>query len=485
MRDAVDRHRLIHDEERVLVAVSGGPDSVALLHLLLRLREERPFKLHIFHLDHGLRPDSAADAAFVEQISRTWNVPATVLRRDVHAERRPKESTQQAARRVRYEAMRQVARDVGADRIALAHHADDQAETVLLRLLRGTGVTGLGAMRYRRGPFIRPLLDVPRSAVEAYCEAFQLETRHDPSNLSTEYVRNKIRLELMPLLRAEYNPNIRLTLNRMATLLRDDDDLLEALAHRAFRRMAGSAANGSQTSVSRDSPMSAVTLPMAELRRQPRALGRRIVRHAVAHVSPSGTRALTYDHVEAVLALLDDEPGAAVDLPRGVRVQRERDALAFSWIGPARSDFAARSEGSAPSGDFAASLEANVEISLVVPGRTALPGNKVIDAEFVERPAAGVRPNRNEAWLDWEKLSPPLIVRTWRPGDRMRPLGLGGTKKLQDIFVDAKIPVAERRRIPIVVDAAGIVWLAGLRIDDRAAAGPGSSRVLRLRIASL
>lgn len=477
MRDAVERHQLIRDGDRVLVAVSGGPDSVALLHLLLRLADQRPMELHAFHLDHALRDDSAADAAFVEQTANAWNVPVTVLRRDVGAERRPKESTQQAARRIRYEVMRQVARDVGAARIALGHHADDQAETVLMRLLRGAGVTGLGAMRHRRGPFVRPLLDVSRADVEAYCDAFQLETRHDPSNLSAEYLRNKIRLELMPLLRAEYNPNIRLTLNRMAALLRDDDDLLEALAYRAFRRMKDGAANGSKSSgrtVAMPGPgATPVSLPADQLERRPRALQRRIVRHAVGHVSRSGMRALTYEHVEAVLALLDEEPGAAADLPRGVRVRREHDTLVFAHRArPARRDVDPKTS-------------AGGEIPLAVPGRTVLPGNKVIDAAFVDRPSEETLSGREEAWLDWEKVSPPLVVRTWRPGDRMRPLGLGGTKKLQDVFVDDKIPASERSRVPIVADAAGIVWVAGLRIDERAAAGPGSGRILRLRITSL
>lgn len=466
------RHRLIDDGDRVLVAVSGGPDSVALLHLLLRLAEERSLTLHAFHMDHGLRPGSAEDAAFVARLTREWGVPLTSVRANVRARRRPGESVQQAARRVRYAALRRAAAEAGARRIALGHHGDDQAETVLMRFLRGAGAAGLGGMRWRRGPFIRPLLGTSRAQIEAYCTAHGLETREDPSNAAVEYLRNKIRLQLLPLLEAEYNPNVRAALNRTAALLRDDDDLLEYLAHRAFRRMARTAP---------DLAARTVTLPARELRRRAAALRRRIVRHAVRRAG-GALDLLTYDHVEGILALLDGEPGAAVDLPGGVRARREREALVFEpRTAGAGAVGVADTAGTADTADTAGG---GFAVELTAPGRTVIWGNKVIDAAFIEPPPAGARPGPDEAWLDWDRLSPPLTARTWRPGDRMRPLGLGGTKKLQDLFVDAKIPAAVRRRLPVIADAEGIVWAAG-RVDERAAVGPRTRRVLRLQIASL
>lgn len=487
VRDAVARHRLINRGERVLVAVSGGPDSVALCHLLLRLAGEMDMQLHVFHMDHGLREGSAADAHFVQRLADEWGVPLTLVRENVGAGRRRGESTQQAARRLRYAALRRTAAQIGAARIALGHHGDDQAETVLMRLLRGAGAAGLGGMRWRRGRFIRPLLGVSRADVEAYCQAFRLDTRLDPTNESTDYVRNKVRLELLPLLQAEYNANVRLTLNRMAMLLQDDDDLLEYLAHQAFRRMFPGAAeqlpeDGRDVSSHHEVSGRAadVELPVHELARQPRALRRRIVRHAWQYVAgkadeavvrPTFTpAALTYDHVEAVLALLDKTRGAAVDLPRKVRVQRLEHALIFRRF---------HIEESAPP------LDELLAVPLVVPGRTALWGGQAMEASFIQQPPAGARPGRHEAWLDWEKLAPPLVARTWRPGDRMRPFGLGGTKKLQDLFVDEKIPAAERRSVPVVVDKDGIVWVAGLRVDERAAAKAPSGRILQLKIAPL
>lgn len=483
VRGAVHRHRLIRTGDRVLAAVSGGPDSVALLHLLLRLKEELSMDLHVFHLDHGLRAGSAEDAAFVRRLAKEWGVPAHIIRENVAEKRRRGESTQEAARRLRYAALRRTAAQIGATRVALGHHADDQAETVLMRLLRGAGAAGLGGMRRRRGMFIRPLLDVTRADVEAYCRMFRLPTRQDPTNLKTSYFRNKVRLQLLPLLETEYNPNVRLTLNRMATLLQDDDDLLEYWAHRAFRRLRVDVAAPLASSVARPAPSTGqpsrlVALAAAELARQPRALRRRVVRHAwrqVAGVSAEKERCdgatpamLTFEHVEAVLGLLEEKPGAAVDLPRRVRVRREGGALVFQRAGDGRDG-----------------TDEAYTVPLTVPGATEIPGGRVIEAAFIERPQAAARPGRDAAWLDWEKLRPPLIARTWRPGDRMRPLGLGGTKKLQDLFVDDKIPAAERRRTPIVVDGLGIVWAAGLRVDERAAAGPDSKTILQLKIVPL
>lgn len=469
VRQAVVRHRLIRRGERVLVAVSGGPDSVALLHLLLRLRGELSLELCVFHMDHGLRADAADDAAFVCSLAKEWGVPAVVAREDVAAMRRRGESTQEAARRVRYTAMRRAAREVGATRIALGHHADDQAETVLMRFLRGAGATGLGGMRRRQGPFVRPLLDISRADVEEYCRAFGLMTRQDPTNLQLGYLRNRLRLELLPLLEAEYNPNIRLTLNRTAALLQDDDDLLDYLAHRAFRRLQRGADGES------------VALPVAELARQPRALRRRIVRHAWRSVAGRAVvrdlddgswtpSLLSFEHVEAVLALLDSRPGEAVDLPARVRARRDEEVVTLRRIEDSR-------EAAPDQEDFA--------VPLAVPGTTVVPGICVIEARLVEEPHKAQRPGRDGAWLDWEKLAPPLVARTWRPGDRMRPLGLGGTKKLQDLFVDEKVPAAQRRRVPVVVDQHGIVWTAGLRVDERAAAGPASRRILQLKVAPL
>ncbi|MFS8534942.1 MAG: tRNA lysidine(34) synthetase TilS [Limnochordales bacterium] len=472
----IKRHRLLRPGDKVLVAVSGGPDSLALLHLLTRLKEPWRLSLHALHVNHGLRSEAAQDAAFVEAMGRQWGVPVTVATVDVRAERRAGESLQQAARRVRYRVLMETAQAVGARRIALGHQADDQAETVLMRLLRGAGATGLAGMRPRRGPFVRPLLAVARADIEAYCREFQLEPVLDPSNLSPHYLRNRIRHHLLPLLERDYNPNIRAVLSRTAALLREEDDLLEALALRAYRRLTKG----------REGRQDPPALPVEGLRRLPVPLARRVVRRAlrVAGVNISG---VTAAHVAAILALLD--AGGAVTVPGGVRVRRQGEQLVLERsLGEPLAD-GSPGETAFPTGAAGLARGSGFQAELAVPGETTVPGlGLVLQAEIVEPPASGelVADPRafsgpEEAVLDWDRVVPPVVVRSWQPGDRMRPLGLAGSKKLQDLFVDAKVPVDQRGRVPIVADQAGILWVAGLRVDERAAVTEKTERVLRLK----
>jgi len=491
----IKRRRLLVPGDRVLVGVSGGPDSLALLHLLTRLAEAWGLSLHVVHVNHGLRAEAADDAAFVEAVGREWDLPVTVAAVDVGAERRRGESIQQAARRVRYRVFAETAAAFGASRIALGHHADDQAETVLMRFLRGAGAAGLAGMRPRRGRYIRPLLEVTRAGIEAYCQSFGLKPRRDPSNLSRRYLRSRIRYELLPLLAREYNPNIGAVLARTAALLRDDDDLLEALALKAYRRMT--AEEGSA-----DVP-SAGELPLEELRRLPLALARRVVRR---HLAAFGVNlaAVTADHVAAILGLLD--AGGAVTLPGGTTVRRRGLWLIVEQAGGTAAGAAAlraaraattaeagattAEAGAAPAGGAADPQPgAAVVRELAVPGRTEVPElGIVMEAEIVEPPVSrelaadpkGIG-GPGQAIMDWEHVVPPLVVRTWRPGDRLAPLGLGGTKKVQDIFVDAKVPAHKRASVPIVADGEGIVWVCGLRLAARVSVGDGTQRILRLR----
>jgi len=423
---------------------------------LTRLKEPWRLEVHAAHVNHGLRAEAAEDAAFVVQVGELWGVPVHVANVEVRAERRAAESLQQAARRVRYRELSAIAQAVGASRVALGHHADDQVETVLMRLLRGAGLTGLAGMRPRRGPYIRPLLGVTRAEIEAYCRRFHLQPRTDPSNMSPRYLRNRIRHELLPLLEREYNPNIRAVLVRTAALLREEDELLEAFAARAHRRVQDG--------------RGPADLPAAGLARLPAALARRVVRRAL-QAAGVDVGAVTADHMAAILELLF-APGA-VTLPGGVRVRRRADRLVVERFAVWRAS-AGREE---------------LPATLRVPGEVRLPRlNVALRAELVEPPDSSelvAEPRRasgpQQAVLDWDQVVPPLVVRTWRPGDRMRPLGMTGSKKVQDIFVDAKVPKDRRASVPIVADQRGILWVVGLRVDARAAVRPETRRVLVLR----
>ena len=323
VREAVAAHRLWPSQARVLVAVSGGADSVALLHALVALRGAFRLSLSLAHLDHGLRPDSAADADFVRELGRRWRLPTTVERRPVRALcAREGWSLEDGARRVRYQFLLETACRDSASRIALAHTADDQAETVLMRLVRGTGLMGLGAIpvsrRLAEGVTVaRPLLEVWRRDVLAYLRHERLAHREDATNADHRFVRNRIRHELLPLLERDYNPNIKGALTQLAEISRWDYAYLQEAAERQWKRVAKERADHPRT----------VAIAVAPLLRQPKALQRQVVRRALQRVQGEPGQ-LEFRHWVEIERLCRERPvGTCLDLPGGVRLRREPERV--------------------------------------------------------------------------------------------------------------------------------------------------------------
>ena len=326
VRRTIADHRLWPPRSRVVVAVSGGADSAALLHALLALRPAWRLRLSIAHLDHGLRPDSARDAAFVRELGARWRIPAAIERRDVAALcAREGWSLEDGARRIRYQFLLETARRECASRVALAHTADDQAETVLLRLVRGTGLAGLCAIPITRqlGDDVwiaRPILEVWRRDVLAYLAGMGLAYREDATNADARFVRNRIRHELLPLLERGYNPNIKQTLTHLAETSRWDAAYLEDAAGRQWKRMVKEAGNGRASG-----PSVAIAIPA--LLRQPKALQRQLVRRAIQRVR-GDLGQLEFRHwLEVERLCADRPPGTLLDLPGGVRLLREPHRL--------------------------------------------------------------------------------------------------------------------------------------------------------------
>lgn len=423
---------MIRPGDLVMVAVSGGPDSTALLHGLYQLALDLGYQLHLFHMDHGLRGnDALADAAYVLRLAAELDLPVTVVRLQQGALTGP--GLQAAARGARYQAMERVAAKVGAQRIALGHNRDDQAETVLMRFLRGAGAQGLAGIPPVRGPYIRPLLSVSRAQIEAYCEQQGLTPQTDRTNLKPIYLRNRLRLELMPLLEERYNPNLRESLARMADLLREEDRLLDRLAEGALERHGG--------------------LTVAALAAEPRALARRMVRLA------AGTD-LPYQSVEQVLNL-PEQGTHEFHLPGGLRAVSEYGAIRFER--QERTD------------------QDRTPILLAAPGQTMLPNLGLL---FSVQPASSLFhvTSKEQILLDPLRLPGPLAVRFRRPGDRIWPTGMEGSRKLQDILVDAKVPARQRDRVPLLVAGEEILWVVGLRADRRYLAAPESGDALLVQV---
>lgn len=452
VRESIRQGAMLQPGDRVIVAVSGGPDSVSLLHLLHRLAGEWSLSLHVFHLDHGLRgAASAGDAAYVAELAGALGLPLRVVTLPAGRLKREPGSLQANARRHRYEAIRSLAEEIGANRVATGHNRDDQAETVLMRVLRGSGVTGLAGIppvRVEAGlTFIRPLLTISRQEIEVYCAEHKLFPRLDASNAQADYLRNRIRLELLPQLAREYNPAIWANLAQLATVAREDDALLDQLAREAYARCSVND--------------KAILLDGARLLAEPPALARRIVRLAArAVLGPEADLGLPA--VSRVLEAAGRTEGThLLDLPGGLRLTVEYGRCRFESQGE-EPKLAAHHWPVSPLGETAIP-----ELGLVVRAEPAPPG---------ESPAP------QELWLDADRLPGPLSIRFRRPGDRIWPAGMDGSKKLQDILVDAKVPRPQRDRIPLLVGGDEVLWVIGHRIDRRFLATPATVRPIRLQV---
>ena len=458
---SVRRQKLIPPGGRVLAAVSGGGDSVALLHLLAELAEREAVTLAgVVHFNHRLRPPASdADERFCRDLAARFRLPFVVESADVaELARSDRISVEHAGHRARHAFFGRAAGRLGACRVALGHTIDDQAETFLLRLLRGAGAAGFSAIRPRTGLVVRPLLRVSRAELRVYLAARQASFREDASNLDRRVPRNRIRHELIPSLRT-YSPRVVEVLAREAEIARADE---EWLAH-AANKLGASLVHSTTEGVEVDAAGLAALHP---------ALGRRVARDALIRVSG---RTVGFDHIERLRRLAEDAP-TRVDFP-GCRAERVEGVIRLT----ARAGRGAV----ARVGPFAYRLEVPGEVSVPEAGVTisAEPaGPGLCGSLMCSGPKAGTRATERVVAV---AAAGPLAVRNWLPGDRYRPLGLKGhRKKLQDLFVDRKVSRAERARIPLVLDAQDrIVWVVGQGVshDVRVTRGAASVLILKVR----
>lgn len=451
-RATVERYGMLPAGAAVLAMVSGGADSVAMLHLLARGEVGRLAYLSVLHVNHLLRAaDADADESFVSSLCERLGVPLRVVRYDVAAYARESGlNLEDAGRQVRYRfAAEEIASrcdaaaiDPGLGRIAVAHTRDDRLETLLMRLATGAGATGMTSLRPVRDSIVRPLVDAPRALVRDYLESEGEPWCEDASNADTSRLRARIRHELLPMMR-DINPGFDETAARTIELLAGEDDLLSLMAAEAADRV--SSAEGES-----------VRFDVAQTLELPVALRRRTVRQALARAFPEASR-LEFEHVEALVRGFG-AASFARDLPEGLRAASEYGTIVVSRAGQ-------RPRTVAPS-------------TLPIPGTADLGDAGAIFA--VEVDGTDVSGTASSVVIDADIASPVLAIDGVRPGDRMRTLGMEGTKKLSDLLVDAKVPREERPCVPVVRDGDRIVWLAGVRMAEEYKVTPGTRRAVRL-----
>jgi len=437
---------MISRGDRVVVAVSGGPDSVCLLHLLLQISQELNLQLFVAHLNHMLREEAIEEENFVRELAEKYSLPFYSERIEVAKKLRKGETLEEGARRIRYDFLRRAGEWFSANKIALGHNADDLVETVLFNIIRGTGIRGLrgippvrmeGAMA-----FIRPLIEIWREEITEYLKERNIPYKIDRSNLSLEFTRNKIRHQLIPLLE-EINPKVKLAIYRLGEIAGEINSFIEEEVKKAKEGI-----------VKKDE--SVLLLNIQRLFAFHPALQKEIIRSVLAEFT---NYEMGREEIERILEV--GRRGGAITLPGRVDVRRVGDELQFKKEKERKIEY---------------------EIPLKIPGGTSIPEAKMrIEAEIIEGQYLIRDTSCKEVTLDMEGIKGRLIARNWRRGDRIVPLGMRNKKKLQDIFVDKKIPREERGRIPIICDEEGIIWVVGVAISERVKVGERTRRVLYLR----
>lgn len=447
-KKTIEEHHLLSGAGGILIALSGGPDSLVLLHILKNLQPWHGLPLEAFHLDHGLRRGSGEEARKVVTMAKTLGVLCHSYQENVETIwRREGGSLQEVARNIRLKYLQSIGEKRQLNRLALGHHADDQVETMLMNLIRGGGLKGLSGIPYKgEGGVIHPLLDIWRQDIEAYCEARHLEPIFDPSNREPKYRRNSIRLELIPFLE-QYNPRVREAVWRAAKFIQEDHIFLEEMAEEYRSRMVKSC--GKQWS-----------FHLQAMQSLPGPLQKRIFLCVWKEAAPH--QSLASYHLEEVLHLLQHgQRGKGIDLPGQLRLEKGYQTLKLFSVPPDKLSYT---------------------YTLPVPGEVCVPALGVeIKAQFSEASGYGSPPHT--VMVDGDRIQVPLQVRNRRPGDRFHPLGGPGKKKLKDFFIDSRIDRDRRDTIPLVVDASQeIIWVAGYRISHNFRIRENTQQKLLLQI---
>jgi len=453
VKRTIDHYHLLNQGDRLVVGVSAGVDSMVLLHLLNACRHTFNLSLIVAYVNHGIRPkEPEKEADLVREECERLHLPfecGTFNAKEF--QRVGKFSLQEAARRLRFHFFEQILQKYDAQKIALGHHADDQVETVLLRLMRGAGLQGLkGILPIREGKVIRPLLEVWRHEIEAFASENNIPFLMDSSNLKEDYLRNRLRLSLIPLLEKEYQPNLKEILLRTSANLREENDYLEREAEKVYQNMV----EGKGDTLTFQYPVYRSLHP---------AIQWRVIQKMLRTIY--GEEKEDLEISQMFKRLKQPAPSFVLEFPLGICMEKRYETVS---IGKQRVE-----------------TIPPFEVELVSPGRTLIKeiGREVLTEEMDVQGRSGMpRVSSETAFLDYQVLQFPLRLRNFRPGDRFQPLGVKGSQKLKEFFIDHKIPRFERSKIPLLISGERIVWVVGHRIDECARISDRTKRILKVNL---
>ena len=460
--EMISAEGLLEIGDNVLVCVSGGADSVALLHNLFTLQKQFGLTIGVAHLNHELRGDeSTRDSIFVEKLAENLEIPLHLKSQDVKIyQQEHRLSLEDAARQVRYHFFYETAEKNGYSKIATAHTANDNAELILMNLFRGSGPSGLSGIPVRRGIIIRPFLKTSREDIIKYLGDNHLDYVSDSSNMSRDYLRNRVRLDLLPLIKKEYNKNIIDCLNRTGNILKEEETWIDSLVLPVFNRIVT------------DQQDESISLSLQQLTPLPLAAKRRIIRKAIGCIKGDLKR-ITLFHTDIVAEMADNiKPVLSADLPDRIQVQKKGSCLIITRHNVNLRTLKKATVLYAYQLDR---LEKNVTIvSLPAISKRMLftiQDNNNIDYS-----------NKNAAWLDMSCLRFPLTIRNLRPNDKLSPLGMTGSQTLKKFFSGISVSGNDRDKCPLLVSDTDIIWVGGHRIDNRYKLKPDTEKILKVEL---
>ncbi|HYE82267.1 MAG TPA: tRNA lysidine(34) synthetase TilS [Clostridia bacterium] len=437
VRGTIAKYDMLKPGDKIVVGVSGGPDSLCLLHVLLELSGEYGFSLYAAHLNHKFRGEAAdADAVFVGEICKEWGIPSFIEVFDVPAYiEETGLSPEEAGREIRYRLFDRVCEEVGANKIAVAQNLNDHVETILMRFMRGSGIDGLKGIEAVRGNIVRPLLEIERSRIEEYCGEKGLTPRLDKTNLEPVYHRNKVRLELIPYIRENFNPNIMMALCRFSGLVKDENDFLEAEAGNVLKTIA---------EINEDR----IAVDVPRLITIHTALQRRIVRQCIEKLSNT-LNGFDFKHFEGVLELAEKSTGAAIVLPHKLKAFKSYDKLVLS------KDV------------VKADKKCYYKLKYDYDNSVDTANGRIVIERIKAEEIGKLRGQKETIYIDPFRIKGELVLRCREPGDMFSPIGMKGTKKLKEYLIDEKIPREKRDELELIADGSEIVWIVGGRLSER------------------